>query len=262
MAIDNIGAIEQSLGLEAGKLNEMISSEENHTIDLENRVFFSKDDYEARIGNIKKESGNAALEIAIKKARTDLDLDFTGKNMENFIKSFRDKVESESKIEPEKRYSDLKTEFEKLQSISEGFQTKYSDLEKNIKTQEQSRVVNETLLKSIPDNVSIPKDDILAILKAKHSFNIGEDGFEIIKDNNILKNETTRNNLSVDEYMKSFIKPYLKQVEGGAGGGDDKGNLKAGTYDAFEKEMNDAGITGQALVLEMTNRINKGTLKI
>ncbi len=53
--------------------------------------------------------------------------------MENFIKSFRDKVESESKIEPEKRYSDLKTEFEKLQSISEGFQTKYSDLEKILK---------------------------------------------------------------------------------------------------------------------------------
>ena len=83
MAIENLEAVEKSLGLEAGKLNEMFTSEENHNIDLDSRVFFTKEDYESRINNIKKETKFNSVEEAIKLARKDNELDFQGKTMEN-----------------------------------------------------------------------------------------------------------------------------------------------------------------------------------
>jgi hypothetical protein len=262
MPIENIDAIEKSLGLEAGKLSEMFTSEENHVVDLSERVFFSKVDFDSRIENVVKETKFNSVEKAIKDARNAEGLDFQGKTMENLIAALKEKAIKESSVEPEKKYSDLKSNFEKLQQVNAGLTEKFTNLENDIKRKSQERTINDTLLKEIPDNTTIPKDDVLAILKAKYSFNIGEDGFEIIDGGNVLKNETTRGNLSTDEFVKGFIKPYLKQVEGGAGGTDQKGNPKAGSFDAFDKEMESKGIRGQDYSIEMQKRMANGTLKL
>ena len=66
MALENITELEQTLGLESGKLAELITSEENHRIDLSTKVIVDKTIYDERIANIKKESSTMALEIAIK----------------------------------------------------------------------------------------------------------------------------------------------------------------------------------------------------
>ena len=104
MAVENIEQIEQSFGLEKGKLAEMMASEETHKIDIDNFVIKPKSDYDALINNLKKESGNAALEIAIKNARNELGLDFQGKTMENLLKAYGEKVEADAKIDPNKKY--------------------------------------------------------------------------------------------------------------------------------------------------------------
>ena len=56
MAIENTEQVEQALGLEAGKLTEILASEESHNVDLSNRVFYSKEDDATRTDNLKKES--------------------------------------------------------------------------------------------------------------------------------------------------------------------------------------------------------------
>jgi uridine kinase len=262
MAIGNLEAVEKSLGLEAGKLSEMITSEETHNVELDNLVIFSKDDYDARINNIKKETSFNAVEVAIKNARNEIGLEFQGKTMENLLKSYKEKIEKESTIEPEKRFSDLKTNFEKLQEVNQGLESKYNDLESNIKKQNQTRVINETLLKEIPDNVAIPKEDILAIMKSKYEFNIGEDGFEIIEGNTLLKNETTRNNMKPDEFLKTFIKPYLKEVEGGRGKSDEKGKPKDGTFEAWDSQAKEQGLSGQEYSFALQKAIADGVVKI
>ena len=262
MAIENLEAVEKSLGLEAGKLSEMITSEENHKIDLESRISFSKEDYDARINNIKKETKFNSVEEAIKLARRDNELDFTGKTMENLLEAYGKKVESQSKIEPEKRYSDLNDNFKKLQEVNQGLESKYTTLESDVKKRSQNRQINETLLKDIPDNTTIDKDDILAIMKAKYDFNIGEDGFEIIDNGKVLKNETSMNNLTPTEFLKTFIKPYIKEVEGGKGGKDTRGNAKEGTFDAWDIQMKEQGISGQEYTLRMQKAFSEGTLKM
>jgi len=264
MAIENISEIEQSLGIEAGQLTEMMTSEEKHTIDLSGHVIKTKGDHDAFIGNIKKESGAAAVEIAVKKARKDLGLEFEGKTMDNLLKFHGEKVVADANIEPNQKFDNLKKDFEKRGELITEWEGKYSKLEGDWKTEKQGRSINNTLLKSIPDNVSIPKEDILAILKSKHQFRNGEDGFEIIgSDGQPLKNETNRNLVTPGEFMEEFIKPYLKEVQGGGGeGGEGDRAPQAGSYDAFEKEMEKAGITGADLTMEMQKRIKDGTLKM
>jgi len=66
MALENIAQIEQSLGIETGKLSEMITSEEKHTIDLSELIIEKKSIYEERLGNIKKETIKTAMEMAVK----------------------------------------------------------------------------------------------------------------------------------------------------------------------------------------------------
>ncbi len=262
MAIENINEIEQSLGLEAGKLIELINSEDKVKIDLSNKVIYDKNDYNSLINNIKKEEFKKGQELLLKELKDEQGLEYEGrKDPKNFIKHFREKIEAESKIEPEKKYSNLKTDFEKLQEINQSLTQKYSELEMSIKKRENERFINETLLSEIPDNTTIPKDDILAILKAKNEFNVGEDGLEIIKDGEVLKNQTTRDLLTPNEFMKDFIKPYLKDVEGGRGNQDDDG-VKAGTFESFDAEMKNKGIVGQEYNIEMQKRIKEGTLKV
>lgn len=262
MAIENLEAVEKSLGLEAGKLNEMFTSEENHNIDLDSRVFFTKEDYESRINNIKKETKFNSVEEAVKLARKDNELDFQGKTMENLLKAYGEKRDKENSIEPEKKYSELKTNFEKLQGINIGWEEKYNNLESDYKKKSQTRQINETLMKNIPDNTTIGKDDILAIMKAKYDFNIGEDGLEIIDGGKILKNETSMNNLTPEEFLKTFVKPYIKPVEGGRGDGDQKGNAKEGTFESWDAQMKEQGLSGQAYSIALQKAIKDGVVKM
>ena len=81
MALNNIAEIETTLGIESGKLIEMINSEEAFSVDLSEKVFLSKSAYDERIANIKKDSATMAIEIAVKEQRNNLGLDFQGKTM-------------------------------------------------------------------------------------------------------------------------------------------------------------------------------------
>lgn len=263
MPIENISEIEQSLGIEAGKLTEMISSEDKHTVDLSKRIFKSKSDYDTLIENTKRDSGIAAVEIAVKKVRKDMGLEFEGKTMDNLLKSYKSKVEIEAKIDPNKKFDTLQIDFDKRGVIIEALEGKFNTLETSVKQERQVRDIDSKLLSEIPDNTIIPKKDVLAILKTKNKFNIGENGFEIIgTDGNPMKNAANMNLLTPKEFMAEAIKPYLKKVEGGAGDGDGDGTHTEGSFEAFEKEMESKGIKGEALAEEMQKRIKDKTLKL
>ena len=263
MAIENLEQLEKSVGLEPGKLAEMISSEDTHKLDLDNLIISNKNDYEARLENIKKETKTAAVEIAVKNARNELGLEFEGKTMENLLNNFKNKIESESKVAPEKKYSDLHKDFESLQGVSKSWEDKYMSLENTYKQKENQRQIDNSILKSIPDNTILGKDDILALIKAKTEFNVGDNGLEIIKDGVVQKNQATLNLLSTDEYVSSFVTPYLKTAEGGAGGKDSNTKGNETSLDLFDKRMEAKGINigSEGYNEEMSKAIKEGTLK-
>lgn len=262
MAIENINEIEQSLGIESGQLTEMISSEENHKVDLSGLVIKSTADHEALINNIKKEAGVAAVEIAIKNARKDLGLSFEGKTMENLLKAHRGHVEEEAKIEPNKKYDMLKGDFETLQKKNAEWEEKYTNLEASVKKESQRRKVNSALTSEIPtDQVELSVQDLMAIANSRYEFGFEDGEFRVSQGGQVMKNPDNLNPLTAKEFMKDFLKPYYKKVEGGRGG-NKPGDPAPGTLEAFEREMDAKGVSREEFNEILKERIEKGTLKI
>lgn len=264
MAISNLDALASSLGLESGKLQEMISSEEEHSLPLDNFVIDTKENFGAREENIKKEARQAGLEIAIKNARNELGLEFEGKkDLTPLLTAYKAKIESEATIEPNEKYDSLKKDFEALQNISKDWETKYNNLDSEYKKKDQQRTINSSLLKAIPENTTISREDVLSLIKSKNDFQIGDNGVEWMKNGEVQKNTNTLNPLGVEEFMKDLVKPYLKPVEGGAGGDDSKKGGQATSLDVFNERMEKQSIKmGSAQYNEeMSKAINNGSLK-
>lgn len=263
MALENIAEIESSLGIESGKLAEMMSSEENFTVDLSTKMFLDKTAYEERIANIKKESATMAIEIAVKEQRNNLGLDFQGKNMDNLVKALKDKFESENKVEPDEKYKSLKTDFDGLQSKYAEKDAEFSNFKTNI---EKNAVLNEIkgeFIQNIPDNVLVSKSTIFTEAKEKGFSFEKEEGKLVIKDaqGNVLK-DANYSPITIKEWVTTFSTPYLAKVEGGAGGKDETGGDKAGSFDAFMKESERNGWDASKQNAEMSKRISNGTLKL
>ena len=267
MAIANLTTIEESLGLEPGKLTEMMSSEEEHTIDLTKKVILDKSVYDERITNIKKDSSIMSNEVLIKELRNTFELEFEGKTKENLIDAFKTKIEKEKADgikDPEQRYLTLKTDFEKLQTNYSLKDKEIEDIKtKNSEKEKRSTIVNE-VFQFIPENALVSKNTILIEAEQKgYKFDIDE-GKTVIRDSSgeILKNETTLSPRTVKEFMESFVTPFLPAVEGGGGGKDETGAGKAGSFEALMKEAEKNGWDNGKINEEIMKRTKDGTLKM
>jgi hypothetical protein len=263
MALENIAEIETTLGIESGKLIEMINSEEAFKVDLSEKVFLDKTAYEERIANIKKESATVAIESAVKEQRNNLGLDFQGKTIDNLVSAIKAKSESESKIEPEEKYRTLKSDFDGLVSKLNEKDAEFNSFKTKI---EQTNTLNEIkneFTKYIPDNVLVSKSTIFTEAKEKGFSFEKEDGKVVVKDSNgnILK-DANYSPITVKDWVSNFSTPYLAKVEGGAGKGDDTGEGKAGSFEAFMKESERNNWDASKQNQEMAKRISNGTLKI
>ena len=263
MALDNIAEIETTLGIESGRLIEMINSEEAFSVDLSEKVFLSKTAYEERIANIKKESATVAIETAVKEQRNNLGLDFQGKTIENLVSAIKSKTESENKIEPDEKFKVLKTEFDGLVSKLNEKDAEFNSFKSQI---EQTNLINEIkgeFTKHIPDNVLVSKSTIFTEAKEKGFSFEKEDGRIVIKDTNgnVLKDDNY-SPISVKDWVSNFSTPYLAKAEGGKGLNDDLGESKAGSFEAFVKESEKQGWDAMRKNQEMAKRISNGTLKL
>lgn len=263
MALENIAEIETTLGIESGKLIEMINSDEAFKVDLSEKVFLDKTAYEERIANIKKESATVAIETAVKEQRNNLGLDFQGKTIENLVSAIKAKSESESKIEPEEKYKTLKTEFDGLLSKLNEKDAEFNSFKTQIEKTNTLNEIKGEFTKYIPDNVLVSKSTIFTEAKEKGFSFEKEDGKIVIKDTNgnVLKDDNY-SPISVKDWVTTFSTPYLAKVEGGAGKGDDTGDGKAGSFEAFMKESERNGWNSSKANSEMAKRIANGTLKI
>jgi hypothetical protein len=265
--IKNIAEIEVSLGLEAGKLTEMISSDEEHELDLNEIVVLPKATYTERIENIKKETSTTTKEILVKKMRNEFGLEFEGKTEDNLITAFKtklEKVKEEAVTDPEKRYVDLKTDFEKLQSNFAKAEQEKTDLLDGFKKKEQENEIKSEFFKYVPDNTLVSKATIFTEATQQGFTFAIEDGKKVIKDSSgeIVKDEKTFSPLPYKDWVSNFVTPYLSKAAGGNGGSDEPGSGKAGSFEAFEKEAEKNGWNATQRNEKMQERIKNGTLKL
>lgn len=264
--LENISEIEQAFGLEEGKLSEMISSEEKHSIDLSTLIIEPKLIYEERISNLKANSATMAKEVAIKEIKKSLGLEFEGKNETVLIEAVKSKFETiknEAVTDPEKRYTDLKSDFDKLQGNLIQKENEFETYKTNIQKENELNEIKNDFTKHIPENVLVSKTTIFTEAKEKGFSFEREDGKTVIKQNGeVLKDEKTLSPIALDNWVKTFVTPYLKSVDGGSGKKDDVPAGKAGSFEAFQREAEKNDWNATKTNEEMAKRIKEGTLTV
>lgn len=267
MAVENLSEIETSLGIETGKLAEMLASEENHKVDLSALLIEPRAIYDERIKNIKADASVMAKEITIKKIKTAFGLEFEGKYEDNLIEAFKKRdevIKGEVIKDPEARYTTLKSDFDQLQNNFQAEINKRAELENSFVEKERKTKIQGDVFKHIPENTIVSKSTILIEAQQKGFSFEDLDGVTVIKGANgeVLKDEQTLSPLGLENWMKSFSTPYLKAIEGGSGKGDEIPPGKAGSFDAFMKEAEKKGWTSTETNNEMSKRIANNTLSV
>lgn len=263
MAIENLKDLEEKLKLPDGTLKAAIDNTENVKIAIPELLVFTKDEDATRVQNLKNEAKTAGVEIAIKEARTSLGLDFQGKTMENLLNAHKEKVVKEAGIAPDAKVTELTKDNGLLKENLNTLQGQFDTFKTSVGLEKQQNEINNHVLSKIPANITIDKGDMLTLFNSRFQTEKTVDGKIVFKkDGAVLKNTTTLDPLSAEEVLSTFVTPYLKKPEGGAGGVDDPGNNKPGSLAAFEKEMKDKGVNSGSLEFnqEMAKRITNKTL--
>jgi hypothetical protein len=274
--IENINQVESSLGLAEGTLQEAIASEDAKTIeipvgkfiDTEKHEIFTKEDFLKRVSNIKEESEVIGVEKAVKKARTDMTLDFEGsrkgggENVKLLIDAAIARATKDSGVEPNEKIKELTIDLDKLKGMNSDWESKYNNLVTESSARDNQRKIDGNILESITGELTLSKPQITTLFKSEFEV-VEEDGKQLIKKGGqTLKHDTTLEPLSLADVMPKFLEPFAKKVTGGGGGGDTIEPGKAGSMDAFIKEMTDKGVSSgsEAFNIEMGKRISDKTL--
>ena len=133
------------------------------------------------------------------------------------VNAIKTKVESESKIEPEEKFKNLKADFEKLQSNLVEKENEFTTFKTNIERQNSLNEIKTEFTKHIPDNTLVSKSTIFVEAKEKGFSFEKEDGRVVVKDamGNVVKNDSTLSPVSVKEWVSEFVTPYLPAQTGG-----------------------------------------------
>jgi hypothetical protein len=209
-------------------------------------IIRSNEENETFITNLKSEQIKVGKEIGIKEFKKYVGLEVEGKDYGKVADAFKQKVMDESNISIDEKEKKWKTDNETLSNSNRDLLAQV-ETEKGRATGIEKRYkISNHVSKLIPDNISIPRDDMAMILSSKYDFDISEDGQFLAKDKitgAILQDKNTLSPTPFKEVIGGFFEnnqAYLKGVAGGAGGDDSSGTGKT-SIDDYTKILNDAG---------------------
>lgn len=229
--------------------------------------------------NLKKDTIKIGTEIGRKEVLKGLGIEKDGvhKSDETTITALQEwssellsKGLAEAKIEPNKKVDELTKDLETLKGTIKTVQQEKEKVLNEYTTFKKSNVINTTLSSVIPENIVLPKSDMMVLLGTKLKVDVDDNGnlFGIGADGQPLKNPTTLEPLPIKDVVNSFFNDnphYLKTAQGGAGGADSGANGgSANSYERFVKEMADKGHGegSEAFNKELTIRMANKTVEI
>lgn len=224
----------------------------------------TEDEDNAFQNNIKSTERTAALEIAVKKTREKLGLNFEGKTIESLVDAVKTKAVEDAKIEPNEQLKALQSDISTLKGTIQSLSSEKESALNQLKQFKVETTVNNTLMSIIPDAVKLPKGDMAILLKNKFQFDQDETGRVIVKQNGeVLKNSTTLDPLQPKEVVEKFFAEnptYLGTGGGGAGAGDSgAGGGKVSIDDYIAKaEKEGRNVTSQEFIKELEQKIKDG----
>jgi hypothetical protein len=264
MAIENLSVIEQTLQLPEGTLKQAIESQEVVKIELPELVVLKKEEDSLRIENLKSTFQKQGADFLIKEAKQKFGLEFEGKSIDKFAESLKVKALQEAQINPDSKVKELQSDIEKLRNNLLEKDNLIQNIEQTYKKKEAQTFIDSTLNKAINVETTIPKEDVLQLLKSKFEIDLEENKIIFKKNGEVLKNEKTLSPKTIEEVMTEFLPTYTKQgATGGKGEGNQTGNRNATSMDLFNEEMKNKSINvgSEAYNRELQTRLANKTLK-
>lgn len=229
--------------------------------------------------NIRKEGITIGAEVGRKNILKTLGIEGEGVHKSDdttieAIKGFSSKQVQAALVdagkEPDKKLQEKEKDINTLKTTIAELQGKLGSTEGEFKTYKKTQVITSSIMKYIPDNTVLPKEDMLDVIKNKIKADVDDNGniFALGEDGQPIKDKTTLNPIPFKDAVAGFFdqnKQYLKGATGGAAGGDSgaSGGGKQ-SLDDFQKEMAQAGHAPNSpgFIAEMQARIKAKTLEV
>ncbi len=246
--IENIKDLETSLGFKEGTLKEAIASDEAIKVeipkgkfyDTETHVIKTNEDHDIFVGNIKKESKIAGVEMDVKDYKRDNNLEFDGKTIEGLVKAVQTKTLLDAKIEPDAKIEGYLSDIEALQKSKDEYKGKYES-EVTKREQNSIKLTNDKNVTShMKGEFTMSTERMLNVFNSEHTLS-NENGEQVVlKGGEIMKDEN-RSPLTLESVVTGFSKEFAKNATGGNSGGNEGGTGSGGNMSAFDKRQKEAG---------------------
>ena len=207
--------------------------------------------------NLRKEGITVGAEIGRKEVVKGLGIEAEGvhKSDKSTIDAINGIINSkvttsleEAKIEPNKKVETLTKDIELLRGNIDSLTREKEEVSNTFNSYKKNQKITEGLLKLIPDNTIIPKDEVLYLMKNRIKVDADENGnlIGLGADGQPLKDKTTLAPLNINKVVEGFFSEnphYLSGATGGAGGKDSKPSSTKKTWAQFETEQKEKGHT-------------------
>lgn len=268
-----------------GKVLEVSDEELSKAIEEKKESFELKSDFVIRSTeedatykeNIHKEGIVVGAEIGRKEVLKGFELEGQGHHksddsaiaaIKGFMTTNTSNALKDANIEPDKKVAELTKDIETLRGVNASQLTTIQDKDNMFATFKKESQTNSEYEKYIPDNIAMPRQDVITLMKAGIKLDIDDNSnvFGVGTDGQPLK-DITLNLLPVKDVMSNFFNtnPHLlKGSSGGAGGADGGDGNGKQDLETFSKEMSEAGhsVNSPKYVEVMQERMKAGTLDI
>jgi len=224
---DFINKLSELTKIEVKDLTEAITSEsEDVDIEFQELSIFTREELEQRDINLGKKAGNTGIEIAVKNARNEYELEFEGKTIPNLVKAAIEKGKQEANVKPNEKIKELESQTEKLRENILTIEKERDEYKNQTVSIKNDYNMTTTIAGLIPKDVEMPWNakELNLIYKNNREITTDEDGKQIIKINGeVQRNPKTAEPITVEEDMKTWIEEKTKgmvSVKRGRGEGD------------------------------------------
>ena len=230
---DTLAWIAELAGVKAEDITAKLNSEKEETIEKPNGSFFTETELKERDSNKYNEAKVAFEEMTVKNLKKKHGYDLEGKNFDDFFKHHDNALKTKYQKDTSERVKELEQDLEKAvkfgESQAEELQTKLAGLESSY----MMEAVKNDLLSIMPNETSIPKDDVMTLFLSKHKIGKDENGNKFIsKGDTVMKDERTGSYLDYKNIFSDFTESY-KAKSPGRGGGNEPGGGNASSEDQF-----------------------------
>jgi hypothetical protein len=247
-------------------ITKAIEDKTNVTIEPD-LVIRDKTEDEVYATNLRAEAKKAGVEVAVKEMRTSLGLSFEGKTMDNLIDAVKVKTLADANIEPAEQLKSAMKDIDTLKGTISTLTTEKETIGKQFHSFKTDAIVNNTIASLLPENIAVPKDDMILLMKNKMKFEVDETNKVIVKNasGEVMKNATTLEPLQPKDVITTFFNnnpSYVKGAKGGNGGDDETNDTTKMTVEAFMEKKAKEGIghTDPKFIAELTQLKKDGGL--